>query len=79
VPQRDSVDPPLGKWVQTQRAVFKSDDMDPERKAKLNEIAFDFNIWDFQFQKLHAFKENHGHCELLWAVDCLTFILNTPH
>jgi hypothetical protein len=60
--------------------------MNPERKAKLNEIGFDFNPegipnedrWDFQFKRLRLFKESHGHCELFWAVDCFIFILSTP-
>jgi hypothetical protein len=93
VPDKYKEDNKLGRWVGRQRAVFKTDEIDPERKAKLNEVGFAFNpkgmmtnedMWDFQFQKLRAYYEKHGHCELFWAVDRLTsFILNTltniPH
>jgi hypothetical protein len=85
VPQGFNYDPTLGTWVQTQRVVFKTDKMDPERKTKLKEIAFDFNlkgvtnddIWDFQFQKLREYYEKHGHCELYSVLNHFTFILNT--
>jgi hypothetical protein len=55
--------------------------MDHQRKRMLDEINFDFNPkekWDFHFEKLREYYEKHGHCELFWAGDCLTFILNTP-
>jgi hypothetical protein len=86
VPHTYTLDKKLGNWVQTQRARFKTGKMDPERKGKLNEIGLDFNpkgmtnedFWNFQFQKLRQYYEIHGHCECLWAVDCLTFISNTP-
>jgi hypothetical protein len=87
VPWKYKEDPSLSNWVITQRTRLKNDKMNPERKAKLNEIGFEFvpkgmtneDMWDFQFQKLREYYEKHGHCELLWAVDCLTFILNTLH
>jgi hypothetical protein len=83
VPQRGLK---LGNWVNTQRTVFKTGRMDPERKGKLNEIDFEFNVkdkalakhWNLQFKKLHDYYEKNGHCELLWDVDRFTFILNTP-
>jgi hypothetical protein len=34
--------------------------------------------WNKMNEKPRAFKECHGHCELFWAVDRFTFILNTP-
>jgi hypothetical protein len=44
--------------------------MDPERKAKLDEIGFDFNPkgnakenWNLQFKKLRDYYEKHGHCK----------------
>jgi hypothetical protein len=41
-----------------------------------------FDRHDAQFnrmyERLHAFKEKHGHCELFWAVDHFNYILNTP-
>jgi hypothetical protein len=62
--------------------------MDPERKEKLDEICFEVSVkddqtkaekWNLQFKKgLQDYNVKYGHCELLCAVDCLTFILNTP-
>jgi hypothetical protein len=26
--------------------------------------------WNIMYERLRAFKESHGHCELFWAVDC---------
>jgi hypothetical protein len=85
VPRSYSLDPQLGRWVGTQRAVFKKGRMDFERKAKLDEIGFEFSgqdkankgNWNLQFKKLQGFYGKHGHCELFWAVDIFTFILNT--
>jgi hypothetical protein len=60
--------------------------MNQERAQKLEEIGFDFNpldkanevLWNSQFNQLCEYYERHGHCELFWAADCFTFILNTP-
>jgi hypothetical protein len=88
VPQKYEEDPPLGMWVQTQRTRFKNGKMDQERTQKLGDIGFEFvhedrakaneDIWGFQFKKLREYYEKHGHCELLWPVDCYTFLLNAP-
>jgi hypothetical protein len=59
--------------------------MNPERKEKLFEIGFEFSVrdkaeketWNLQFKKLQYYHGKHGHCELFWAVDRFTFILNT--
>jgi hypothetical protein len=62
--------------------------MDPERKMRLDGIGFAFlnpkdkaneENWNSQFEKLRAYYGKHGNCELLWAVDRFTFILNTPN
>jgi hypothetical protein len=79
-------DPLLGSWVDSQRTSFKNGRMYPERKWMLDAIGFVFNAtdkasdenWNFQFKKLHDYYKEHGHCELVWAVVCFTFILNTP-
>jgi hypothetical protein len=84
-------DPQLGNWVHGQRTIFKTGKMDPERKAKLNEIGFDFNPnpnrtyekkWKLQFKKLQHYNRKYGHGELFEAVDRFTFslytITNTP-
>jgi hypothetical protein len=81
VPKGYSIDSQLGTWVHTQRTVFKSSKIDPERKDKLDEIGFVFGLleekWNVHFDSLRQFKNDNGHCELFWAVDRFTFILNT--
>jgi hypothetical protein len=34
--------------------------------------------WNNMYERLRAFKESHGHCELFWVVERFTLILNTP-
>jgi DNA-binding SARP family transcriptional activator len=72
-----AVDPQLAIWVSTQRTRFKSGEMDPEQKMKLDEIGFDFNPkakaneanWNLKFKKLQNHNGKQGHCESLCAVD----------
>jgi hypothetical protein len=83
VPQKYKEDFPLGTWVSTQRSYFKKGIMDQERKRRLDEIGFEFNvknedIWNLQFKKLRDYYEKNGHCELFWAVDRFIFVLATP-
>jgi hypothetical protein len=83
VTQRYSIDPQLSLWVKKQRFLFKKGRMDFERKAKLDEIGFEFSVrdkvdeetWNLQFKKLQDFYGNNGHCELIWAVGRFTFFL----
>jgi hypothetical protein len=87
VPTHYSLDPQLGRWVRWQRGLFKSGRVDVERKAKLDEIGFEFSVksklneekWNLQFKKLQDYYGNHGHCELIWAVGRLTVILEYLH
>jgi hypothetical protein len=74
--QKYKEDPSLGSWVGNQRTCFKNGKMDPERKKMLVEIGFYVNLedkneetWDSHFQNLREFYREHGHCELLSAVD----------
>jgi hypothetical protein len=46
VTQRYSLDPQLGRWVDTQRRRFKNGRMDVEREAKLDELGFKFSVRD---------------------------------
>jgi hypothetical protein len=86
VPTHYSLDPQLGHWVQWQRGLFKNGRVDVERKAKLDEIGFEFSVknkaneenWNLKFKKLQEYHVKHGHCELFWAANRYTFILNTP-
>jgi hypothetical protein len=34
--------------------------------------------WNIMYERLRAFKDSHGDCELFWAVHCFTFIWNAP-
>jgi hypothetical protein len=76
-------DESLGNWVYTQRRLFKTGKMDPERKMRLDEIGFGFDKadeenWNLQFKRLLDYYEKHGHCELFWTVNRFIFVLNTP-
>jgi hypothetical protein len=62
--------------------------MDFERKAKLDEIGFEFSgqdkankgNWILQLKKLQDYHVKHGHCELIWAVGRFTVIFEEyPH
>jgi hypothetical protein len=86
VPKRYSLDPQLGRWIQKQRELFQNGKMAVERKSKLDEIGFEIAVqdksneenWNLQFKKLQDYYGKNGDCELFWAVDRSTFILNTP-
>jgi hypothetical protein len=73
VPTKYEEVPKLGSWVRTQRRFFKNGWLDPKRKTRLDTIGFEFKArektWNWQFKKLRAFKESHGHCEWFGAVD----------
>jgi hypothetical protein len=79
-------DPKLDAWINNQRLIFKTGKMDSERERRLGEIGFEFNVkdkakeetWNLQFKRLRDYSEKYGHCELFWAVDRFTFILNNP-
>jgi hypothetical protein len=84
-PRRYKEDQQLNNWVSKQRERFKNGIIGSERKRMLDEIGFDFNPdkarkinWNFEFDRLCQFKNDHGHCELFWAVDRFTLILNSP-
>jgi hypothetical protein len=87
VPVLYSLDPQLGHWVQSQRKIQHTGRVDVERKAKLDEIGFEFSVkdktnednWNSQFKKLQDYHEKHRHCELFWAVDRFTFIFEYLH
>jgi hypothetical protein len=82
VPQKYKDSRELAAWITIQRSCFKTGKMDPGRKMRLDEIGFVFDLlqenWNVQFDSLRQFKNDNGHCELFWAVDRFTFILNTP-
>ena len=55
----------FAKWVSKQRQAFKRNKISPDRLGKLNSIGFDFdpieNEWHKNFNKLVAYKLQHGH------------------
>jgi hypothetical protein len=75
VPQKYKEDPSLGKWIINQQHIFKTGKMDPGRKRRLDEIGLVFDLltenWNVQFDSLRQFKNDNGHCELLWDVNRL--------
>jgi hypothetical protein len=82
VPQRSVEDPPLGRWVDHQRACKKLLDrgepcrgMTAARAAKLEALGFAWDLlgasWEAQLAKLKAYKRLHGDCNVSqgWAED----------
>ena len=60
----------LGRWVNKQRKAYKKEDLSEERKARLNKCGFDWGMlrtrvsWDDRFDKLKAYKEKNGNCNV---------------
>ncbi|MDA7883076.1 helicase associated domain-containing protein, partial [Akkermansiaceae bacterium] len=61
-------DKQLVAWVRTQRMSKKSGKLDPNRIKRLDEIGFVWDaieeIWEINFQKLVAYKEEYGNCSV---------------
>jgi hypothetical protein len=58
----------FGRWVSTQRRLFKSKKLKADRHDKLVVIGFTFvyesNIWNKHFMELVKYKEKNGHCNI---------------
>jgi hypothetical protein len=72
VPRRDTR---LGRWVLTQRSVFKQGKMRNDRKKMLDDIGFVWSLvgsgdgkwleqWLEQYENLKSYKNKHGHCNV---------------
>ena len=67
VSQHDEANKSLGYWVMTQRTAFKNGKLSEERKAQLNNLGFVWEKrvpWETYFDKLVAYKELNGHCNV---------------
>jgi superfamily II DNA or RNA helicase len=76
IPNDFPENPPLGSWVNTQRHLRRSDMLNEERIARLDEIGFEWNpvatyvrskadtAWDRRFDELCLFRNEHGHCNV---------------
>lgn len=59
----------LGSWVSVQQRNFQCDKLSESRKARLEEVGFEFSLltklntefWDERFEELRAFWQEHGH------------------
>ncbi|CAB9524679.1 helicase [Seminavis robusta] len=64
----------LGKWVSTQRTLYKKGKLNGERFQKLQELGFTWIVsapsdplredWTAMFAKLQKFQEEKGHCRV---------------
>lgn len=68
VPSRWEEMPGLGVWVAEQRQMLKKGKLRPERKARLDELGFVWDVkawqWEQWFDQLVAFKDRFGHCRI---------------
>ena len=73
VPRTDKENRKLARWVKTQRAVYKSGKLEEDRKHKLDNVGFDWEItrkiqyedmWDASFAELVEFQRKNGHCNI---------------
>ncbi|CAB9511620.1 helicase [Seminavis robusta] len=64
VPREYPENKELGTWVDTQRQKQKNDTLRSDRKAKLDELGFVWdvqeNFWDAQYDAIVEYKEAHG-------------------
>jgi superfamily II DNA or RNA helicase len=68
VPARWNVDPKFASWVSTQRIFFSKGKLSPERIARLESLAFEWDPfsaeWEKNFDHLKLFQSEHGHCRI---------------
>jgi hypothetical protein len=71
VPQKWSNDPQLALWVQVQRRMYTQEKLREDRKKRLNELNFVWNVktifdsqWKEHFLELKSFYKKHGHCRV---------------
>mmetsp|Transcript_18665 Transcript_18665/g.47160 ORF Transcript_18665/g.47160 Transcript_18665/m.47160 type:complete len:272 (+) Transcript_18665:830-1645(+) len=66
VPEGYSDNPALGRWVSKQRTLHNKNDLNPERKAALDALRFEWDQaeadWQHRFPQLEAFRAVEGHC-----------------
>jgi hypothetical protein len=69
VPQSHTEDEAnLGTWVTTQRQLKTKEQLDPDRKKRLEDIGFEWALlsakWDEMYALLQQYKEREGHCNV---------------
>ena len=70
VPTRYAENRSLGVWCRKQRAKMRQNKLPPERRSRMEEIQFDYElqseknerIWNEKFQRLRKYKLQHGDC-----------------
>ncbi len=55
----------LGVWIKTQRALSIKGELPTERKVRLDEVGFEWDLfeqaWEAKFNELLAYKNEYGH------------------
>ncbi|MBI5774215.1 MAG: helicase associated domain-containing protein [Verrucomicrobia bacterium] len=68
VPQKWDENPALSVWANNQRQRNRLGKLSPERRQKLNELGFVWNIfdatWEEYFARLVVYKQQQGHCNV---------------
>jgi hypothetical protein len=66
VPIHNPENPTLGLWVGTQRDEYRAGTLKEDRKVRLDDLNFTYNMYEDAFERglerLRAYKEVHGHC-----------------
>ena len=69
VPNKDKENPPLSRWVGTQRKNYINKILDDSRVERLVKLGFIWDTrhaaWEERFKELQEYKDTHGHCNVL--------------
>jgi hypothetical protein len=68
VPKHSGKNRKLGSWVDVQRQRQRQGTLSAERKARLDELGFDWDpydsFWETMFAGLGRYRERLGHCNV---------------
>ncbi len=68
VPQRYTETPGLGQWVNRQREEYRNGNLNLQRKEKLDQLGFVWNMyiscWEGSYAALEFYRQVHGHCNV---------------
>ncbi|MFM9968435.1 MAG: Helicase associated domain protein, partial [Burkholderiales bacterium] len=75
VPTNSANNATLGRWCSTQRQIYKTNQLSPDRIAHLDELGFVWDLfasaWEEMFVALTTYERDHGDCNVPqgWTVN----------